>query len=91
MIPKIVDGKGNPLVPMKSVTVRMKLSDWGDPKKIRDFIAMLERETRAASFVTANDQYMQVQLFVKEFDAAYWKNVQEANNVEVFVSDSSRM
>jgi hypothetical protein len=88
---KILDWKGNPYVPLKSVTVSLTLSEWPDISKIRAFIAAIERDTKTVCFITSNDTILRIQLFVPQFDAEYWKSLKEANNVQVFVSDSASL
>lgn len=88
---KILDWHGNAYVPMKSVTVSLTLSDWPDVSKIRALLAMIEKDTKAVCFVTSNDVTLRIQLFVSTFHPEYWKNLKEANNVQVFVSDSASL
>lgn len=91
MIPKILNGRGEVMTPLTNVTVRLKLREWSDLVRLRAFIAMLEKDMKTVTFVVSNNEYVNIQLFVRNFEAEYWNNLRDEHNVEVFISNATRL
>lgn len=91
MIPKILNGRGEVMTPLTNVTVRLKLREWSDLVRLRAFIAMLEKDMKTVTFVVSNSEYVNIQLFVRNFEAEYWNKLRDEHNVEVFISNATRL
>lgn len=89
MIPKILNGRGEVMIPLTSVTLRLKLREWSDLVRLRAFITMLEKDMKITTFVVSNSEYVNIQLFARNFEAEYWKKIRDEYNVEVFISNAT--
>lgn len=85
---RLLDLSGKEIQPYKLITIKLNLAEWVDPKKIRDLIVQIERDTKSPTFTNSDSKTFIIQLHVKQFDVEYWRAMK---NVEVFVTDMAKV